>query len=141
MTQTTESRPERDEHTPDMAPFHTGRLVAAVREARGWTRPQLAKALGWTTRRLTEVEEGRKPLPPDKVAAVAETLGFGPWALAFTEDFLRNDGHVALAPGEPRTQMSWKMFTLGLEAGRMMAEFIRFLARANPPGGRPEARA
>lgn len=133
MTQTTETGRETGEPTPPAAPFHAGLLVAAAREARGWSRPLAAKTLGWTTDRLAAVEEGREPLPAAELDAVARTLGFGPWAVALSEDFFRD-----VAPGflkGPGT-MSWDTFVLGLEAGRLVARYFEMLARASTPKAR-----
>ncbi len=128
MTQTTETRQETGEQAPPAASFHTGVLVAAAREARGWSRPLAAKALGWTVRRLAAVEEGREPLPAAELAATTRTLGFGPWALALGEEFFRD-----IAPGFPQEPgtTSWDTFVLGLEAGRLVARYFELLGRAN----------
>lgn len=135
MTQTTETRRETGEQTPPEAPFHSGVLVAAAREARGWSRPLAAKALGWTTCRLAAVEAGHEPLPAAELDAVARTLGFGPWALVLTEEFFRDIAPAGFPKG-PGT-VSWDTFVLGLEAGRLVARYFELLARASAPKVRP----
>lgn len=114
------------------APIHAGRLLACLRSARGWTRPQLARLLGWQAAWLAGVEAGRKPVSRQQLEAAVQALGLQRWTLQFAEDYLRAGGQ---APQGAEDDPRWRGFVLGLETMRLLDRFLR-----NVPDGR-QARA
>ncbi len=104
-----------------------GLLLAGIRRVRRWTRPQLARALGWKTARLTAVEQGRAEVDAGEMRAAARTLGLAHWELDFAEEYFRGGGRLPRDGGfDPR----WEAFTIALEVGQVMYRFLRLIERA-----------
>lgn len=62
-----------------------GERIRALRRARGMSAQDLADALRWPLDTLVNYEYGRRPLPLDRLAALAETLTVPPAALLIAD--------------------------------------------------------
>lgn len=104
-----------------------GLLLTGIRRVRRWTRPQLARALGWKTARLTAVEQGRAQVDGAEVRAAAQALGLDRWELDFAEEYFRGGGRL---PRDGDFDPRWEAFTIALEVGQVMYRFLRLIERA-----------
>lgn len=62
-----------------------GERIRVLRRARGMSAQELADALGWPLDTLVNYEYGRRPIPLDRLSAVAETLALPPAALLIAD--------------------------------------------------------
>lgn len=106
-----------------------GLILACLRSARGWTRPQLAQVLGWSTARLAEVEEGRERLGHEQMHAAIEVLGLKPWALYFASEYLQDGGRV---PQGTEVDLRWQAFVIGLEVAQVLSRIFVVLTGVAP---------
>jgi transcriptional regulator with XRE-family HTH domain len=52
-----------------------GLVVSDHRKARGWNQTELGAKLGWSQRKVSEMESGRQPPHLDEIEAIANALG------------------------------------------------------------------
>jgi transcriptional regulator with XRE-family HTH domain len=104
-----------------------GLLLTGLRRVRRWTRPQLARTLGWKTARVTAVEDGRAHLSAEELQAAVQALGLDPWELDFTREYFRGGGRL---PRDGAFDPRWEAFTIALEVGQVMYRFLRLIERA-----------
>lgn len=102
-------------------------LLTGIRQIRRWTRPQLARALGWKAARVKAVEDGRDAVSTEELQAAVRALGLDAWELDFTREFFRVGGRL---PREGDFDPHWEAFTIALEVGQVMDRFLRLIERA-----------
>lgn len=66
---------------PEQLRTLVGERIRVLRRARAMSAQELADALGWPLDTLVNYEYGRRPIPLDRLAAVAEALAVPPAAL------------------------------------------------------------
>lgn len=69
-----------------------GQNLRRLREAKGMSQEELAKALGYTNRSsINKIEIGRSSIPTEKIQLTAQVLGVSPLELFEGEDEVDND--------------------------------------------------
>ncbi len=106
---------------------HPGLMLACLRAARGWPQPQLAQALGWSTARFVDMEEGRERLGHEQLHAALQVLGLKPWALNFAAEYLQDGGRV---PQGTEVNLRWQAFVIGLEVAQVLSRIFVVLKDA-----------
>lgn len=67
-----------------------GQNLRRLREARGMSQEELAKALGYTNRSsINKIEIGRSSIPTEKIQRTAQVLGVSPLELFKTDDDIK----------------------------------------------------
>lgn len=74
-----------------------GERVKKLRENKGWSQADLAKACGWTQSRIGNYESGRNGMAIDVIAEIAKALGVPDYEIIITDEAHRS----ALADSNP----------------------------------------
>ena len=95
-----------------------GERIRALRRARGMSAQDLADALRWPLDTLVNYEYGRRPLPLDRLAAVASVLAVPPAALLIADPATADLITRLAADASLTRDVSFFLDALAAETGR-----------------------